>query len=99
MSAVLTIAGQLFGQRLERQARRRELFLTKAIELARWKNERTYALASKPGNGKWYIHDEIYLARAFVDDLERLFTSGKLTPNSEQIYEREIKALREQHKE
>ncbi|MDP9033531.1 MAG: hypothetical protein M3O50_01885 [Myxococcota bacterium] len=94
VSAVLTIAGTLLAQSLERGARKRELILTKAIDLARWKNDRTMQVASVNKRSA-RLDDEIYVARALVEDLDRLFTSGKLTAKSERYYESEISPGRE----
>src|SRR5258708_33476844 len=93
ISAVITIAGQLVGQHLERNARRRELLFSKATELARWKNERTVAEARRSGG--FAIVDEIFLVRAFFEDLEHLFASGKLPPSGEEFYEQKVKAVRD----
>lgn len=94
-SAMVTMVGQLLGQALDRRARRRELLFSKAIDLARWKNERTLEVAQRKGSGPYQIDDEVFLARVFLEDLETLFATGKLPAVSERYYEREVRPSRE----
>lgn len=94
VGSIASSAITLIGQHLERIARRRELLLTKAIELARIKNDRTVqvTIASR---SQAKIDDEVYLARAFFEELEHLFRAGKLPVNAEKYYEQEVKQIRE----
>jgi hypothetical protein len=95
VSAIVNLVGLLAGQALERRWRRRELLLTKAIELASKKSERMLAVAGQSNYRKSIIDDEVFLARAYFEDLDRLLDSGKLGQASEAHYERVLRTARE----
>lgn len=77
VAAVVSSSATLLGQALERRARRRELLLTKAIELARDRRQQAMALAAKAG-GTAILQDNIVSAETYYQWLTSLFESGRL---------------------
>ncbi len=74
VSSLLT----LLGSALERKARRQELLLTKAIDLAINKTQIAMTVAEKTG-AKVTLYDNVGLAASYLKELESLLNTGDLT--------------------
>ena len=77
----------LVGAALERRARRRELLLEKAIQMAHTRREFVMGLVEKTG-GEAALRDDVSLAAEYFQLLDHLIETGNL-PESFKAKERE----------
>lgn len=77
IAAIVSSGATLVGQAIERRSRRRELLLTKAIELARAKSERAVWIAERTGTSV-RLQDDIVSAETYFRWLTHLFDKGIL---------------------
>jgi hypothetical protein len=94
VSSLLT----LMGSALERRARRRELLLSKAIELAFNRTQTAMTAAEKMGS-KFVLHDNASLAATYFKELETLLNTGDLSAKfreTERLSEETVKRQREE---
>jgi hypothetical protein len=78
-SSVVTFVGQV----LERRARRDELLLTKALEIAVHRTEMGVKIAEQTGVGLSVL-DEVISAETYYRWLKSLLDTGKLPPDADQ---------------
>lgn len=79
ISSVITLVGQYF----ERRARRRELLLEKAIDIAKSRTELVLHMADKTGeSAKFY--DEAFLAETYYQWFYYLLKKGKLPADAKE---------------
>ena len=79
VASLVSAGATLFGQAFERRARRRELLLTKAIELAQDRSRRTLDVWEKSGRqASARFQDDIVSAETYFQWLESLWDSGRL---------------------
>jgi hypothetical protein len=78
VGALVSAAVTLIGAALERRARRKELLLTKAIDLATDRTRTYIELAEKSGRPVGLI-DNIFLAEDYYQELSLLLEKGKLS--------------------
>jgi hypothetical protein len=81
VSSVVTIVGQAF----ERKARRRELLLSKAIELAIHRLEYMWRLSQETRTAPSAIFDAVQLAEVYYQWLNGLLDEGEMPPNARPI--------------
>lgn len=74
----------LLGQYLERSARRKELLLTKALEMAIRKSDLLMKTVEVSG-GRATLLDEVITSEIYLRWLESLLKSGKLPPEAEKF--------------
>jgi hypothetical protein len=72
----------LIGQALERRARRDELILTKALEIAAHRTDIAIELAKNSGAGV-SLMDEVITAETYVRWMKALLDTGKLPPDAD----------------
>jgi len=77
VGALISGAMMLFGQWRERTARRKELLVAKAIELAVARREFVIKVADR-AQTKAYLIDDVSLAADYYRVLEHLMDEGKL---------------------
>jgi hypothetical protein len=80
ISAVIASAFGLFGQAIERRARRRELLFVKSVELAKENREFVMRVAKELGAGA-RIHDSAVYAEMYFWLLTELHDKGRLPTN------------------
>ncbi len=80
MSGAIT----LLGQHLERRARRNELLLTKALEMAIRRSDIALKAAELSGT-RWTLIDEVISAETYLRWLKELLYTGKLPPDAERF--------------
>lgn len=73
----------LIGQFLERRARRNELLLTKALEMAAAKRKFVMEVAEKNG-ATASLEDDAITAETYLRWLKSLLKNGKLPPEADQ---------------
>jgi hypothetical protein len=73
----------LLGQYLERRARRDELLLTKAVEMAAERRKLAMEVAEKTGATASLLDDAI-VAETYFRWLKKLLETGKLPPDADQ---------------
>lgn len=74
----------LLGQHLERRARRDELLLTKALEMAIRKSDVTMKVVELSGS-RATLQDEVISAEIYLRWLKELLYTGKLPPDAERF--------------
>jgi hypothetical protein len=74
----------LLGQYLERRARREELLLTKALEIAIRKNDVMMKTVELSGTHAT-LQDEVISAEIYLRWLKELLYTGKLPPDAERF--------------
>jgi hypothetical protein len=79
VSGIVALVGQYF----DRKARRRELLVNKAIELAKMRIEFLMRAADKSGHGV-HLEDAIIMAESYYQWLAHLETHGRL-PNDPKL--------------
>jgi hypothetical protein len=72
----------LFGQHLERRARRDELILAKACEMAVHRTEIAVQVAKNTGGGL-SLRDDVINAETYYRWLKKLLATGKLPPDAD----------------
>jgi hypothetical protein len=77
VAALVSSGLTLISQALERRARRQELLLSKAIELAKGRTEMVLRLVEKTG-GRASFQDDIILAEGYYQWLLHLLNHGRL---------------------
>jgi hypothetical protein len=80
VSAVIASLLNLFGQLIERRARRRELIFTKSVELAK-ENREFIAKAAKETGQEATVHDYVVYAEMYYWLLKELHDRGRLPEN------------------
>ena len=80
ISAVIASLLNLFGQRIERRARRRELIFTKSVELAK-ENREFIVKAAKETRQEATVHDYVVYAEMYYWLLTELHDRGSLPKN------------------
>src|SRR5712692_1876129 len=80
ISALIASLLNLFGQRIERQARQRELLFTKAVELAKV-NREFIAMVAKETRQAAQIYDYAVYAEMYYWLLTELYDRGRLPQN------------------
>lgn len=78
VGALASAAVNLIGQGLERKARRRELLLSKAIELAFARRETLLRIAERDDR-PYTLHDDVSIAAAYFGELQHLLDRGTLS--------------------
>jgi hypothetical protein len=77
---------QYIGAARERQARRKELLLARALDLAHARNERKLRIADAAG-GATTLSDDIYLAEFYFEALSHLMDHGTLPRMTQDLQE------------
>jgi hypothetical protein len=81
VASVTTALAQFVGARLEARARRRELLLTRALDLAQARTEMVLRVAKETGVTAT-IRDSVFLAEGYFQWLSHLMDHGKLPPEA-----------------
>jgi len=84
VAALVSGAMTLVGQAIERRWRRRELALTKALEIATTRAELARVLASET-KGKLELHDHVVVAERYYKWITHLLDTGELPPDAPSI--------------
>ncbi|HEY4320111.1 MAG TPA: hypothetical protein VGM77_02945 [Gemmatimonadales bacterium] len=83
VAAMISAAATFVNSMVERKARQRELFLSKAVDLAVARSEMALALwKATPDAATLTVQDDIVSAEAYFEWLEQLWKDGKLPPNA-----------------
>ena len=77
VASVTAAAAQFIGARLETRARRKELLLTRALDLAQARTEMVMRIAKETG-ATATIRDSVFLAEGYFRWLSHLMDHGKL---------------------
>ena len=80
VGVVVSSAITLLGQCLERRARRNELLMTKALEMAIRKNDVKMKALELSGEGRAHLSDEVISAETYMRWLKGLLDAGRLPP-------------------
>ncbi len=94
VSALVTAGFNYFGQRLGRDAKRKEILLSKAIELAIRRTDVGLRMAEKMGRNV-IVQDDLTLAAVYFRDLEHLINTGDLPAKTKTIAEESLRKARE----
>ena len=81
VASLVSAAMQLFGAHLERRARRRELLLARALDLAAAKTEIAMRVAKESG-ATVTLYDNIFQAEGYFRWLSHLMDHGELPPDA-----------------
>ncbi|MCI0722108.1 MAG: hypothetical protein L0338_24520 [Acidobacteria bacterium] len=84
VGAIVSTLITLLGQYLEREARRRELLFTKAIEMAVQHTEILMRVAEKSGKAV-YLYDNVVKAERYHRWLCHLYERGELPPEAQKF--------------
>lgn len=84
VAAVISLLGSLINASLDRNARRQELLLSKAVDIAIVRSERALAIwqASEPGT-KLTLQDDIVSVETYYGWLKELWRTGSLPPDAD----------------
>jgi hypothetical protein len=88
VGALASALVNLLGQAFERRARRRELLLAKAIELAFARRDTLLKVVERTGQG-FSLRDDVAIAADYFAELRHLLDTGRL---SSSFREREAKS-------
>lgn len=81
VGALVSSAISVWGQYLERSARRKELLLANALEMAKRRSDRLIQ-AAHAGGGAVKLYDEVIMAEIYYGWLKSLIESGQLPPSA-----------------
>jgi hypothetical protein len=84
VGSLVTAVVQTFGGWRERRARRQELLLARAIDLASARTERMLRWAERTG-GTVDVRDDVFLAEGYFQWLSHLMDHGKLPSEAHEI--------------
>ena len=93
VSAVVTTALGLLAQWFERQAKRREVLLKSAMDLARAKQELVMAVAEKVPGSSVKLRDQIMVVEDYYKALSHLLDHGSLPESLKAIEAESIAKL------
>jgi len=95
IGALVSSLATLGGQALERKARRRELVLAKAMELAKARTDLALEVSRRQPDKVAAFRDPAVMTEKYFQWLEHLLQKGALPPDAQEIVTSEEKRLAE----